>query len=154
MLEREYDIVIIGGGIVGLATAMELLTRYPALKLVILEKEHELAQHQTGHNSGVIHSGIYYAPGSLKARLCIGGTALLRVYCDEHGIAHPETGKLIVAVRESELGRLEALKQRGEANGLRGLQMVDADGIRQFEPAARGLRAIFSPATAIVDYGQ
>ncbi|TMD15957.1 MAG: L-2-hydroxyglutarate oxidase, partial [Chloroflexi bacterium] len=126
----------------------------PGIKLVVLEKEAQIASHQSGHNSGVIHSGIYYAPGSLKARLCIGGAALLRVYCDEHGIAHPETGKLIVAVRKSELGRLDALKQRGEANGLRGLQMVDGDGIRQFEPAARGLRAIFSPSTGIVDYGQ
>ena len=145
---------IVGAGLIGLATARQILRRRPGIKLVVLEKEAQIASHQSGHNSGVIHSGIYYAPGSLKARLCIGGAALLRVYCDEHGIAHPETGKLIVAVRESELGRLEALKQRGEANGLRGLQMVDADGIRQFEPAARGLRAIFSPATAIVDYGQ
>ena len=145
---------IVGAGLIGLATARQILRRRPGIKLVVLEKEAQIASHQSGHNSGVIHSGIYYAPGSLKARLCIGGAALLRVYCDEHGIAHPETGKLIVAVRESELGRLEALKQRGEANGLRGLQMVDADGIRQFEPAARGLRAIFSPSTGIVDYGQ
>ena len=145
---------IVGAGLIGLATARQMLRRRPGIKLVVLEKEAQIASHQSGHNSGVIHSGIYYAPGSLKARLCIGGAALLRVYCDEHGIAHPETGKLIVAVRESELGRLDALKQRGEANGLRGLQMVDGDGIRQFEPAARGLRAIFSPATGIVDYGQ
>jgi len=121
---------------------------------VVLEKEAQIASHQSGHNSGVIHSGIYYAPGSLKARLCIRGASLLRAYCDKHGIAHPEPGKLIVAVRESELGRLDNLKQRGNANGLLGLQMVDADGIRQVEPTARGLRAIFSPATGIVDYGQ
>jgi len=147
-------VAIVGAGLIGLATARQILRHRPGIKLVVLEKEAQIASHQSGHNSGVIHSGIYYAPGSLKARLCIGGAALLRAYCDEHGIAHPETGKLIVAVRESELGRLEALEQRGEANGLRGLQMVDADGIRQLEPAARGLRAIFSPATGIVDYGR
>ncbi len=146
--------MIVGAGLIGLATARQILRRRPGIKVVVLEKEAQIASHQSGHNSGVIHSGIYYAPGSLKARLCIGGAALLRAYCDEHGIAHPETGKLIVAVRESELGRLEALRQRGEANGLRGLQMVDAEGISQVEPAARGLRAIFSPATGIVDYGQ
>ncbi|TMF98303.1 MAG: L-2-hydroxyglutarate oxidase [Chloroflexi bacterium] len=151
---HDADLAIVGAGLIGLATARQILRRRPGIKLVVLEKEAQIASHQSGHNSGVIHSGIYYAPGSLKARLCIGGAALLRVYCDEHGIAHPETGKLIVAVRKSELGRLDALKQRGEANGLRGLQMVDGDGIRQFEPAARGLRAIFSPATGIVDYGQ
>jgi len=120
----------------------------------VLEKEAQIASHQSGHNSGVIHSGIYYAPGSLKARLCIRGASLLRAYCDEHDIAHPEPGKLIVAVREGELGRLDNLKRRGDANGLLGLQLVDAAGIRLVEPAARGLRAIFSPATGIVDYGQ
>jgi L-2-hydroxyglutarate oxidase len=131
-----------------------MLGRRPGIKLVVVEKEAQIASHQSGHNSGVIHSGIYYAPGSLKARLCIRGASLLRAYCDEHDIAHPELGKLIVAVRESELGRLDNLKQRGDANGLLDLQVVEADGIRQVEPAARGLRAIFSPATGIVDYGQ
>jgi L-2-hydroxyglutarate oxidase len=146
--------VIVGAGLIGLATARQMLRRHPGIKLIVLEKEGQIASHQSGHNSGVIHSGIYYAPGSLKARLCIRGASLLRAYCDEHGIAHPESGKLIVAVREGELGRLDNLKQRGDANGLLGLQMVDAEGIRQVEPAARGLRAIFSPATGIVDYGQ
>ena len=146
--------MIVGAGLLGLATARQIMSRRPGIKLVVLEKETQIASHQSGHNSGVIHSGIYYAPGSLKARLCIRGAALLRAYCDEHGIAHPEPGKLIVAVRERELGRLDNLKQRGDANGLQGLQMVDAEGIRQVEPAARGLRAIFVPATGIVDYGQ
>ena len=141
-----------GAGLIGLATSRQILSRRPGIKLVVLEKEPRIASHQSGHNSGVIHSGIYYAPGSLKARLCIRGAALLRAYCDDRGIAHPEPGKLIVAVRESELGRLQNLKQRGDANGLHRLQMLDPDGIRQVEPAARGLRAIFSPTTGIVDY--
>jgi len=146
--------VIVGAGLIGLATARQMLHRRPGIKLVVLEKEAQIASHQSGHNSGVIHSGIYYTPGSLKARLCIRGASLLRAYCDGHSIAHPEPGKLIVAVRERELGRLDNLKQRGDANGIIGLQMVDAEGICQVEPAARGLRAIFSPATGIVDYGQ
>jgi len=100
----------------------------------------------------VIHSGIYYQPGSLKARLCTRGAALLRTFCDAHGIAHPETGKLIVAVREHELTRLDDLKRRGDANGLRGLELIEGTGIARIEPAARGLRALYSPATGIVDY--
>src|SRR2546421_5319830 len=117
MQEREYDIVIIGGGIVGLATAMELLTRYPALKQVIIEKERELAQHQTGHNSGVIHSGVYYKPGSAKARLCTRGAALLRKFCDETAVPYDECGKIIVARDESDLAMLDELHRRGQANG-------------------------------------
>jgi (S)-2-hydroxyglutarate dehydrogenase len=151
---RDVDLVVIGAGLIGLATAREIMSRRPGIKVAVLEKEAQIASHQSGHNSGVIHSGIYYPPGSLKARLCIRGAALLRAFCDEQGIAHPVPGKLIVAVRESELTRLENLKKRGEANELRGLQMLDPEGIRQIEPAARGLRAIFSPSTGIVDYGQ
>jgi (S)-2-hydroxyglutarate dehydrogenase len=118
----------------------------------VLEKEARIASHQSGHNSGVIHSGIYYQPGSLKAELCIRGARMLRAFCDQHGIAHPELGKLIVAVRDSELGRLDALYARGQANGLSGLTLLDPDGIHDIEPAATGLRAIHSPATGIVDY--
>jgi len=120
--------------------------------VVVFEKEAQIASHQSGHNSGVVHSGIYYAPGSLKARLCIRGAAQLREFCDKHGIEHPETGKLIVAVRENELARLENLKRRGDANGLRGLELIEGTGIARIEPAARGLRAVYSPATGIVDY--
>src|SRR5205085_10857678 len=124
MLEREYDIGIIGGGIVGLATAREVLTRYPAVKVVVLEKEHELAQHQTGHNSGVIHSGIYYAPGSLKAKACVAGKAKLIRFCDERDIPYALCGKVIVAVNEEEIPRLEQLYQRGLSNNVPDLEMI------------------------------
>ena len=137
---------------IGLATAREVITRRPGIRVVVLEKEARIAFHQSGHNSGVIHSGIYYQPGSLKARLCTRGAAMLRTFCDAHGIVHPEPGKLIVAVREHELTRLDDLKRRGDANGLRGLELIEGTGIARIEPAARGLRAVYSPATGIVDY--
>ncbi|MEO6795588.1 MAG: L-2-hydroxyglutarate oxidase [Candidatus Dormibacter sp.] len=145
--------LVVGAGLIGLATARTLIRRRPGARVAVLEKEAQIASHQSGHNSGVIHSGIYYQPGSLKARLCVEGGALLRAFCDEHGIAHPECGKLIVAVREGELDRLDALKRRGAANGLRGLEVLEGSEIRQVEPMASGLRAIYSPGTAIVDYG-
>ena len=148
------DIAIIGGGIVGLATAREILRRRPGTRLAVLEKEAAIAQHQTGHNSGVIHSGIYYAPGSLKARACVAGAAELMRYCDERGIPYQLCGKVIVATDASELPRLEALRQRGEANGVPGLRMVEADELREREPHVRGLRALWSPNTGIVDYRQ
>jgi L-2-hydroxyglutarate oxidase len=154
MLEKQYDIAIIGGGIVGLATAMELLDRYPALKLVVLEKEHELAKHQTGRNSGVIHSGIYYAPGSLKAKACVAGKARLLRFCDEHGVSYELCGKVIVATHEEELPRLEQLYQRGLANGVPGLEMIGPERLREIEPYAVGIKALYSPTTGIVDYGQ
>jgi (S)-2-hydroxyglutarate dehydrogenase len=134
--------------------AREIMRRRPGIRITVLDKEAQVASHQSGHNSGVIHSGIYYQPGSLKAQLCIRGARLLRSFCDERGIAHPEVGKLIVAVRESELGRLDALYARGRANGLVGLQLVDPDAIRTIEPEASGLRAIHVPGTGIVDYPQ
>ncbi len=154
MLEQHYDIAIIGGGIVGLATAMELLERYPGLRLVVLEKEHELAQHQTGRNSGVIHSGIYYAPGSLKAKACVAGKARLLRFCDEHGVSYELCGKVIVATHEEELPGLEQLYQRGLANGVPGLEMIGPERLREIEPYAVGIKALFSPTTGIVDYGQ
>jgi L-2-hydroxyglutarate oxidase LhgO len=148
-----YDIAIVGGGIVGLATGRELLRRHPHLKLVVLEKEAAVSQHQTGHNSGVIHSGIYYTPGSLKARLCTEGRRALWRYCESKGIEYRQVGKLIVATDESELPRLQNLWERGQANGIENLEMLDASGIAQREPHCRGIRAIFSPVTGIVDYG-
>lgn len=148
-----YDIVIVGGGIVGLATARELLLRHPHLKLALLEKEDVLSKHQTGHNSGVIHSGIYYAPGSLKAQLCSEGRRKLWEYCDAKQIPYKQVGKLIVATEESELGRLDALMKRGIENGIEGLEVIDAKGIEAREPHCRGIKAIFSPVTGIVDYG-
>lgn len=149
-----YDIAIVGGGIVGLATARELLVRHPHLRLVVLEKEERLATHQTGHNSGVIHSGIYYKPGSLKAKLCVEGRRALWQYCDAKGIEYRGVGKLIVATEERELPLLDELYNRGLENGIENLEVVDAKGIREREPHARGIKAIFSPVTGIVDYGQ
>jgi L-2-hydroxyglutarate oxidase LhgO len=149
-----YDIVVVGGGIVGLATARELLARHPQLKLADIEKEAAHNRHQTGHNSGVIHSGIYYKPGSLKAQLCVDGNRLARAYCDTKGIPYKMVGKLIVATDAGELERLEELYERGRQNGLDDLELLDADAIAEREPACRGLRAIFSPSTGIVDWSR
>ena len=148
-----YDIAVVGGGIVGLATSGELLRRHPRLKLANVEKEASYSKHQTGHNSGVIHSGIYYKPGSLKARLCVEGRALARKYCDDKGIPYKMVGKLIVATEESELGRLQDLYVRGRQNGIDNLEILDATQIEEREPYCRGIRAIFSPVTGIVDWG-
>jgi 2-hydroxyglutarate dehydrogenase len=148
-----YDIAIVGGGIVGLATGRELMARHPHLKLIVLEKEDVLASHQTGHNSGVIHSGIYYKPGSLKAKLCTEGRKALWDYCDAKQIPYKNVGKLIVATEERELANLDELHARGVANGIDGLQILDEPGIREREPYCRGIKAIFSPLTGIVDYG-
>lgn len=151
-MESAADITIVGAGIVGLATAMELLDRHPSLRLRIVEKEPRIGAHQTGHNSGVIHSGIYYTPGSLKARLCVEGSRALTRFCDEHGIPYERCGKVIVATEPSELSRLEDLHQRGLANGVPGLEMVGPERLRELEPHAAGIRALYSPNTGIVDY--
>ncbi|KAF6724114.1 L-2-hydroxyglutarate dehydrogenase, mitochondrial [Oryzias melastigma] len=136
-IHSSHDVVVVGGGIVGLATARELILRHPTLSFVLLEKEKELALHQTGHNSGVIHSGIYYTPGSLKARLCVRGAALAYDFCDRKGIPYKKCGKLIVAVEQEELPRMRALYERGVKNGVRDLSIVDAKGIREREPFCR-----------------
>lgn len=153
MPDRQYDLAIVGGGIVGLATAMELLARYPALRLAVLEKEGRVGLHQTGHNSGVIHSGIYYAPGSLKARLCVAGKERLIRFCEEHGILYDLCGKVIVATDEEELPRLQTLYERGVANGVPGLELIGSERLREIEPHAAGIRALYSPTTGIVDFG-
>jgi (S)-2-hydroxyglutarate dehydrogenase len=152
--EQRADVAIIGGGIVGLATARELLRRYPALRLVLLEKEDRIALHQTGRNSGVIHSGLYYAPGSLKARLCVEGATALMRFCDQRSIPYQRCGKVVVATEASELPRLDELYRRGVANGVPGLEMIGPERLREIEPHAAGLRAIYSPNTGIVDYSQ
>ncbi|MBI4593148.1 MAG: L-2-hydroxyglutarate oxidase [Candidatus Rokubacteria bacterium] len=152
LVSDRYDVALIGGGIVALATARALLERAPRARLVLLEKEPGLARHQTGHNSGVIHSGIYYRPGSHKARLCVEGARLMRDFCETHGIRVERCGKVVVATREDELPRLQALYERGQANGVPGLALIDRDRLRELEPHAAALRGIHSPTTAIVDY--
>ncbi|MCI0439976.1 MAG: L-2-hydroxyglutarate oxidase [Chloroflexi bacterium] len=149
---QSYDIAIIGGGILGLATAMRLRQDFPQHKVAVLEKEAEIAQHQTGHNSGVIHAGIYYAPGSQKANFCSTGGKLLRQFCDERGIEYEMCGKVIVATTEEEIPRLEELFRRGTANGAEGLEMVGKERLKELEPHAAGVKAIFSPNTGIIDY--
>ena len=149
---EQADLVVVGGGIVGLAVARELLAREPGRTLTVLEREPELATQQTGRSSGVIHAGVYYAPGSLKAKLCVDGAELLYGYCAERGIEARRAGKLIVATDESELGALEELENRGRANGVPGLRRVGAEEISEIEPHARGVAALHSPATGVVDF--
>jgi len=143
---------IVGGGIVGLAVARELVRRRPGTRVVVFEKEDRLAAHQTGHNSGVVHAGIYYKPGSLKAELCTRGRRLLQDYCAEHSLPYDECGKLVVAVGADEMGRFEALEKTAHDNGVPGLRRVDAGGIAELEPHATGIAALHSPHTAITDY--
>jgi (S)-2-hydroxyglutarate dehydrogenase len=146
------DVVVVGGGIVGLASALALLERSPGLRLTLLEKEPAPASHQSGHNSGVVHAGLYYVPGSLKARLCREGRAELERFCEEHGVPLGRTGKLVVAVDESELDRLAELKRRGLGNGLEGLAELDEAGLREIEANVRGVRALHVPETGVVDF--
>jgi L-2-hydroxyglutarate oxidase LhgO len=148
------EIAVIGAGIVGLAAAREWLRRRPGTRLIVLDKEPDIAQHQSGHNSGVIHSGIYYAPGSLKARACVTGAARLMQYCDAKGIPYRLCGKMIIATEPEELPRLQTLHERGIANGVPGLRMIGADELKEIEPHAVGLQALWSPNTGIVDYRQ
>ena len=149
-----HDIAIIGGGIIGLSTTRALSTRFPGKRLLLLEKESRLAFHQTGHNSGVIHSGIYYPPGSLKAKLCREGAASLVTFCEKHSIPYKISGKVIVATDPSELPALEALHQRGLANGIKNLERIGPERLREIEPHAFALQAIHVPGTGIVDFGK
>jgi L-2-hydroxyglutarate oxidase LhgO len=146
------DAVIVGGGIVGLATALALLGARPGTSLIVLEKEPELAAHQTGRNSGVIHSGLYYKPGSLKATTCARGRALLERFCLEHGVTFDRCGKVVVATRREETPKLEELERRGRANGLSGVRRISMDELREREPHAAGVAALFVAETGIVDY--
>jgi 2-hydroxyglutarate dehydrogenase len=151
---RTCDFVVIGGGILGLAVAREMLARHPGASLCVLEREDRLAAHQTSHSSGVIHAGIYYPPGSLKARLCVDGSRRLYAYCEQAGIETRRDGKLIVATEESELPRLDELERRGRANEVPGLRRVGRDEIGEIEPHARGIAALHSPATGVVDFAR
>ncbi len=148
----RYDVAIVGAGIVGLATARALRARAPHARVVLLEKEDRPGTHQTGHNSGVIHSGIYYKPGSYKAKLCVEGARLMVQFCAEHGIKVDQCGKVIVATGPDELPRLMALYERGNANGVPGLALIEPARVRDLEPHAACIRAIHSPSTAIVDF--
>ena len=152
MSSNGCDTAIVGGGILGLAVARELTRREPGHRVVVLERESRLAPHQTSHNSGVVHAGIYYAPGSLKARLCVAGMRALYAFCAERGIAHERCGKLIVALAEDELEGLRELERRGNANGVPGLRMLGPDELREVEPHATGVAALHSPETGIVDF--
>ena len=149
---RRTDIAVIGAGIVGLAAARELALRHPRTSVTVIDKEPEIARHQTGHNSGVIHAGIYYVPGSLKAQLCVSGARDLYLFCEKHEIVAERCGKLIVALDESELPGLDELERRGQANGVPGLRRLRREEIAEIEPAAAGIAALHSPATGIVDF--
>jgi len=151
-MANKVDVVIIGGGIVGLATALDVAQRYPQRKLVVLEKEDRLAAHQTGHNSGVIHSGIYYKPGSLKAQTCVSGAKDLIAFCDRHDLPYERCGKVVVATAAEELPRLEELFRRGTANGVEGMEMIGRERLREIEPHATGIKALYVPTTGIIDF--
>ncbi|MGH7940390.1 MAG: L-2-hydroxyglutarate oxidase [Limisphaerales bacterium] len=148
----KYDVVIVGGGIVGLASAYRILQAKPRLKVLLLEKEAKIAAHQTGRNSGVLHAGLYYKPGSEKATLSVGGLRQMIAFCREHGVAHEQCGKIVIATGERELPRLEQLWERGNANGLSGLRQLTPRQIKEIEPHAAGVAAILVPQEGIVDY--
>jgi L-2-hydroxyglutarate oxidase LhgO len=153
MTDSRYHVIIVGGGIVGLAVALEITRRFPRLSLLLLEKEGRVGQHQSGHNSGVIHSGIYYKPGSLKAKLCVAGAAAMVEFCREHGIPHSICGKVIVATSQEEFQPLEELRRRGEANGVPGVRLIESAELRDIEPKVGGLRTLVVSSTGVTDYG-
>lgn len=148
-----YDFIIIGGGIVGMSTAMQMAAEYPDAKILVIEKESCPAQHQTGHNSGVIHAGVYYTPGSLKAKFCLEGNRATKAFCDQQGIPYDECGKLLVATNDVEMSRMKALWERTEANGLE-REWLSADALREREPNIVGLGGIFVPSSGIVNYAE
>ena len=146
-------VAIIGGGIVGLATAHQLLERFPGVKVLLLEKESGPGRHQTGHNSGVLHCGLYYKPGTTKARLAVEGIRRMVAFCEQHGVPYELCGKTVVATEPEEIPRLHALLERGTANGVKGLKLLGPEQIREFEPHAAGMAGIRVPEEGIVDYG-
>jgi L-2-hydroxyglutarate oxidase LhgO len=152
MIEAHSDVIVIGGGIVGLSVAMESTRRFPQLRLTVLEKEPRVGQHQTGHNSGVIHSGVFYKPGSIKARTCVEGAAAMVEFCQRHNIPLQICGKVIVATSEAEVPRVHDLLERGRANGIRDLRLLNRDQLREIEPHAEGVVALHVPGTGITDF--
>src|SRR5690242_12102610 len=145
MPDESFDLLIIGAGIVGLATALQATRRFPGIRIAVLDKEGHVAAHQTGHNSGVIHSGLYYRPGSLKARLCVEGARATVEFCREHSLPHEVCGKVVVATSEAELPALDELLRRGTANGVPGLEMIGPEKLKEHEPHAAGIRALWVP---------
>ncbi|MBM4256997.1 MAG: L-2-hydroxyglutarate oxidase [Deltaproteobacteria bacterium] len=151
-MSSQFDLTIIGSGIVGLATALEITRRWPQLRLAVLEKEDRLAAHQTSHNSGVIHSGIYYKPGSLKAQTCVTGAKAIIAFCQQYEIPYEICGKVVVATSQGEIPRLEELHRRGTANGVEGMEMIGPERLRELEPHATGVKALHVPTTGIIDF--
>ena len=151
-MAENFDWVIVGGGIVGMATALAATELFPGQRILVLEKETEVASHQSGHNSGVVHSGLYYRPGSLKAKSCVQGAAAMARFCEQHEIPFRRCGKVVVATDAEELPRLEELYRRGTENGIAGLRMLDSGELREIEPYAAGIRALHVPSAAITDY--
>lgn len=150
---ERFDVVVVGAGIVGLATARAMLARYPRRRIVVLERERDVGLHQSSHNSGVLHAGVYYAPGSQKALLCRDGKVAMERYCAEHDIPVERNGKLVVALERAELPRLDALIERARANGVEALRVLGSEEIAEVEPHVAGIRALHSPGTAVVDFG-
>jgi L-2-hydroxyglutarate oxidase len=151
-MASQYDLTIIGGGILGLATALKIAAAHPKVRLLILEKEAQLARHQTGNNSGVIHSGLYYRPGSLKASGCVTGRKALIAFCDKNSVPYEICGKVVVATRQEELPRLDELHRRGIANGLQRLEIIGPERLKELEPHAIGIKGLYVPETGIIDY--
>ncbi len=147
-----YNVVVIGGGIVGLASALKIKEKDPTYKVALIEKEHTIAQHQTGHNSGVIHSGLYYKPGSFKARSCVDGYKMLLDFCDQEEIPYELCGKIVVATHKSQLTSLKTLYERGKANGLKNIKKLAAEELREYEPQVAGISGLSVPQTGIVDF--
>ena len=154
MPSEKYDLAVIGGGIIGLSTAMQYAEQNPKTKIVVLEKEPGLAMHQTGHNSGVIHSGIYYRPGSAKARMCVSGKKALLEFCDREGIPYNICGKVILATRKEQFPQLQGLMKTGKENGVEDLELIGPERLNEIEPNATGLMALYSPNTGIIDFGK
>ncbi|MGE5817602.1 MAG: FAD-dependent oxidoreductase, partial [Deltaproteobacteria bacterium] len=148
----QYDLTIIGAGIVGLATALRVTQTHPGTRLLVLDKESQIAQHQTGHNSGVIHSGLYYRPGSVKAATCVTGRKALLEFCDRNGVPYEICGKTVVATSQDEVPRLEELHRRGLANGLKGIEALEPERLKEFEPHATGVKGLHVAETGIIDY--